>query len=285
MTYLPCRLCQSEMDSGVVCQTCVGGMMADLRALWATGDLHGFDTDLDITIAKMDVFARSGGGGKPSEAPMLIRDEASETRRYLHGMLATWCRVMMEPFPALPGPTCRTCDHRSCQAIRYVRGPQDTIASMAKWLHARSRDVRTAEWGDECVEQIRYAVSEVRKCIERPAERIYAGPCPDCGGKVYGLAGAAKAWCRQDGCDGEIEDPEARRDEAVKRAVAAAPERLVTAAEAAMASRALGRQVSDRAVRKMAAEGKIHAVPGSKPAKYRLGEIMDVLHRKERATA
>jgi len=286
MTYhLMCRLCSAEMDSGVVCSPCVGGMMADLRALWATGDVHGFDVDLDITIAKMDVFARSGGGGKPTEAPLLINDGASDMRRYLHGMLATWCRVMMELLPALPGPTCRSCDHRSCQAIRYVRGPQDTIASMAKWLHARARDVRTAEWGDECVEQIRYAVQEVRRCVDRPAERIYAGECPDCGGRVYGIAGAAKAWCRAEDCDGEIEDPEARRDAAVKRAVAAAPERLVTAAEASMASRALGKQVTDRAVRKMAAEGRIVAATSARPARYRLGDIMDVLHRKERATA
>ncbi|MFJ9558256.1 hypothetical protein ACIRPH_31000 [Nocardiopsis sp. NPDC101807] len=267
MTYhLSCRLCQSEMDSGVVCSPCVGGMMADLRALWATGDLHGLDVDLDIAIAKQSRFGGGGGGrGGGDEIPLLINEAASDVRRYLHSMLSTWCRVILGQCGGTP--------------------PADTIPAMAQWLHGQGVIIRSAEWGDECVQQIRYTVREVRRCVDRPAERIYAGECPKCAGKVYGLAGADWAWCRAEGCTGEIEDPEARRDAAVKEAVKAAPERLVTAAEAAMASRALGRQVSDRAVRKMAAEGKIHAVPGSKPAKYRLGEIMDVLNCKERATA
>ncbi|GAA0972637.1 hypothetical protein Q7689_00215 [Nocardiopsis tropica] len=266
MTYLLCRLCSAEMDSGVVCSPCVGAMMADLRALWATGDLHGLDVDLDIAIARQSRFGGGGGGrGGGDEIPMLIDDKASDVRRYLHSMLSTWCRVLL--------------------AQSGGKAPADTIPAMAQWLHGQGVLIRSAEWGDECVTQIRYVVREVRRCVDRPAERIYAGPCPDCGGKVYGLAGATKAWCRVEGCEGEIEDPEARRDAAVKRAVAAAPERLVTAAEAAMASRALGRQITDRYVRKLAAEGKIHAVPGSKPARFPLGEIMAFLDRKKTAAA
>ena len=267
MTYhLSCRLCQSEMDSGVVCSPCVGGMMADLRALWATGGLHGLDVDLDIAIARQSKFGGGGGGrGGGDEIPMLIDDRASDVRRYLHNMLSTWCRVILDQCGGTP--------------------PADTIPAMAQWLHGQGVIIRSAEWGDECVTQIRYAVREVRRCVDRPAERVYAGECPDCGGQVYGLAGADRARCRVEGCDGEIEDPEARRDEAVKRAVAAAPERLVTAAEAAMASRALGRQITDRAVRKMAAEGRIVAATSARPAKYRLGDIMAVLQHKERATA
>jgi len=265
MTYhLLCRCCDSEMDFGVVCQTCVGGMMADLRALWATGDLHGLDVDLDIAIAKQSRFGGGGGGrGGGDEIPMLIDDKASDVRIYLRSMLSTWCRVILDQSGGTP--------------------PADTIPAMAQWLHGQGVIIRSAEWGDECVTQIRYTVREVRRCVDRPAERIYAGECPDCGGKIYGLAGAPRAWCRTDGCDGEIEDPEARRDAAVKAAVAAAPERLVTAAEASMASRALGKQISDRYVRKLAAEGKIVAVPGSKPAKYPLGQIMAFLDRKKTA--
>lgn len=287
MTYhLLCRLCSAEMDSGTVCSPCVGGMMADLRALWATGDLHGLDEDLDIAIARQSRFGGGGGGrGGGDEIPMLIDDKASDVRIYLHSMLSTWCRVILDGAASLAGPACGDCRHRTCIAVRAGRQPEDTISAMARYLESQSLIIRVAEWGDECVTQIRYVVREVRRCVDRPAERIYAGECPDCGGKVYGITGADRAWCRAEGCDGEIEDPEARRDAAVKAAVAAAPERLVTAAEASMASRALGKQITDRYVRKLAAEGKITAVPGLKPAKFRLGDIMDVLHRKERATA
>lgn len=265
MTSLLCRLCAAELDHGTVCAPCVGALAADLRACWPTGDLHGLDVDLDITTAKMDVFPRSGGGSRPTEAPLPIRDKASDVRREFHSLLATWCRVILD-------------DHGG-------QTPADTIAGMARFLHGQTTIIRVAEWGDSCVEEIRDAVHQVRRVIERPAERIYAGPCPDCGQPVYGVADKDRAWCRREDCEGVVDDPQARREAAVRAAVAEAPGKTVTAAEAAMASRALGRPVTDRAVRKMAAEGRIRAVSAKRPARYRLGDIMAVLDRRTRATA
>lgn len=262
MTSLLCRLCEAEVDHGTVCAPCVGALAADLRACWPTGDLHGLDVDLDITIAKMDVFPRSGGGGRPTEAPLPINDAASDARRYLHSMLSTWCRVILDDHGGQP--------------------PADTIADMARYLHSQTTLIRVSEWGDECVEQIRSAVYEVRRVIDRPAERIYAGPCLECEAPVYGVAGRDKAWCRTEGCEGVVEDPQARREAAVRAAVEAAPGKTVTAAEAAMASRALGRPVTDRAVRKMAAEGKIRPVSTARPARFLLGDILAVLDKKAR---
>lgn len=285
MTSLLCRLDAAEIDHGTVCAPCVGALAADLRACWPTGDLHGLDVDLDITIAKMDVFPRSGGGGKPTEAPLPIRDKASDVRRHLHATLAGWCRVILDDAPEVYGPTCRQCDHRSCRNIRSTRTPADTIAGMARFLHSQTTLIRTAEWGDSCVEEIRAAVWQARRAVDRPAERIYAGPCPACEAAVYGIAGRDKAWCRTEGCEGVVDDPQARREAAVREAVAAAPGKTVTAAEAAMASRALGRPVTDRAVRKMAAEGKIAPVSTQRPARFLLGDILAVLDKKARVSA
>ncbi|WP_435110146.1 hypothetical protein [Nocardiopsis synnemataformans] len=282
MTSLLCRLCEAEVDHGTVCAPCVGALAADLRACWPTGDLHGLDVDLDITIAKMDVFPRSGGGGKPTEAPLPIRDDASDVRRAFHNLLAGWCRVILDGLPEVYGPTCRQCAHRSCRAIRAARTPADTIADMARYLHSQTTTIRVSEWGDECVTEIRDAVWQARRTVDRPAERIYAGPCPKCEAPVYGVADRDRAWCRREDCDGVVEDPQARREAAVREAVAAAPERTVTAAEAAMASRALGKPVTDRAVRKMAAEGRITPVSPKRPARYLLGDILAVLDKKTR---
>lgn len=284
MTILPCRLCEAELDHGTVCAPCVGALAADLRACWPTGDLHGLDVDPDIAIAKLAVFP-SDGGGRSSEPPLPINDTASNVRRHLHGMLSTWCRLILDELPEVYGPTCRQCDHRSCEAIRSTRTPADTIPSMARFLHSQTAVIRVAEWGDSCVEEIRSAVYEARRVIDRPGERVYAGPRPTCEAPVYGVAGRDRAWCSREGCDGVVDDPDARRDKAVRAAVAAAPEQTVTAAEAAMASRALGRQVTDRAVRKMAAAGKITPVGAGRPARYRLGDIMDALTSPRKATA
>lgn len=266
MTYhLLCRLCESDLDSGTVCSPCVGALAADLRALWATGDLHGLDEDLDIAITKQSVFATGGIRSAASETPLPINDHASDVRRELHGLLATWCRLILEEH----GGTC----------------PDDTIASMARYLRAQTSIIRVAEWGDECVVELRDAVRRARAAVDRPAERIYAGECPDCEGAVYGLAGYDTARCPREGCEGVVKDPEGRRDAAVRAAVVAAPDRQVTAAEAAMASRALGKAIGERAVRKLASAGRIVPVSTARPVKYRLGDIMDVVDGRLKATA
>lgn len=262
MTSLLCRLDAAEIDHGTVCAPCVGALAADLRACWPTGELHGLDVDLDITIAKLSVFPTGGGGRGSSEPPLPINDAASDVRRHLHTTLAGWCRVILDTHG---GQT-----------------PADTIADMARFLHSQTTLIRVAEWGDSCVEEIRAAVWQARRAVDRPAERIYAGPCPACEAAVYGIAGRDKAWCRTEGCEGVVEDPQARREAAVRAAVEAAPGKTVTAAEAAMASRALGRPVTDRAVRKMAAEGKIVPVTAARPARFLLGDILAVLDKKTR---
>ncbi|KOX10156.1 hypothetical protein ADL05_26130 [Nocardiopsis sp. NRRL B-16309] len=244
----------------MVCSPCVGALAADLRALWPTGDLHGLDTDLDIAIAKLAVFPSGGGGRGSSEPPLPINDTASDVRRHLHSMLSTWCRLLLDEHG---GDT-----------------PTDTIPSMARYLHSRTSIIRVAEWGEECVVELRGAVRRARAAVDRPAERIYAGPCPTCEGAVYGLAGYDSARCPREGCGGVVVDPEGRRAQAVRAAVEAAPDQRVTAAEAAMASRALGKAIGERAVRKLAAAGKITPVSTVRPVKYRLGDIMDVVDQK-----
>lgn len=258
--HLLCRLCSIEMDSGVVCPPCVGQLAADLRALWATGDLHGLDVDLDIAIAKQSKFAPSGGGGRTTEAPLPLNLDASDVRADLHSTLATWCRVILDTHG---GTT-----------------PADTIAAMAQYLHGQTAIIRTSEWGDECVDELREAVRRTRRAIDRPVEKVFAGTCPSCEMPVYGIADRESARCRTTDCGGVVEDIDARREASVQAAKEAAPGRQLTVAEAAMAARALGRPITDRGIRKAVAEGRLVAVAVKPKLLVRLGDVLDMTARK-----
>ncbi|MGW9637455.1 hypothetical protein [Nocardiopsis alba] len=259
--HLLCRLCDSEIDSGVVCPPCVGQLAADLRALWATGDLHGLDVDLDIAITKQSVFAPSGGGGRPVEAPLPLNLAASDVRADLHSTLATWCRVILD---AHGGATLA-----------------DTIPAMAQYLHGQVVVIRTAEWGDECVDELRDAIRRTRRVIDRPMERVFAGTCPTCSMPVYGQADRESARCRNAGCGGVVEDVEARREASVQAAKAVAPDKQLTVAEAAMAARALGRSITDRGIRKAVAEGRLAAAAVKPKLLVKLGDVLDMTARKK----
>lgn len=259
---LSCRLCAADIHHGTVCAPCVGALAADLRALWATGDLHGLDVDLDITIARMDVRPRTGSGGRPSEAPLLINDAASDIRRDLHACLAGWCRVLID-------------DHGT-------PAPADTIAAMAQLLHSQLAVVRVAEWGDSAIEEIRHHVARVRHIVNRSAERVFAGLCPDCANPVYAPSDHSWARCRVEGCEGRVDDIEERREASVCAAREAAPERRLSVAEAAMAARAMGHGVTDRGIRKAVAEGRIVPVAVKPKLVVRLGDVLGMAARKAR---
>ncbi|MFL1440416.1 hypothetical protein [Nocardiopsis protaetiae] len=250
---LTCRLCAADIHHGTVCAPCVGALAADLRALWATGSLHGLDVDLDITIARMDVRPRTGSGGKPSEAPLPINDAASDIRRDLHACLAGWCRILID-------------DHGAPV-------PADTIPGMARLLHSQIAVVRVAEWGDSAVEEIRSHVARVRHIINRPAERVFAGTCPECQNPVYAPADHTWARCRVDGCEGRIDDIEERREQTVAAAREAAPRQRLTIAQAAMAARAMGHPVTEQGIRKAVAAGRIAAFAG-RPVRVLLGDVL-----------
>ncbi|QVJ03042.1 hypothetical protein KGD82_13490 [Nocardiopsis eucommiae] len=258
--HLLCRTCGSEMDSGTVCPPCVGALAADLRALWASGPLHGLDVDLDIAIAKQARFAPSGGGGRPVEAPLPLNLDASDVRADLHSTLATWCRIILT---AHGGTT-----------------PADTIPAMARYLHRQTAIIRTSEWADEAVDELREAVRRTRRAIDRPVEMVFAGTCPTCEMPVYGMADRESARCRTTDCGGVVEDIDARREASVQAAKDAAPGRQLTVAEAAMAARALGRGITDRGIRKAVAEGRLAPV-SEKPLKVRLGDVLDMTARKK----
>ncbi|MBB5431365.1 hypothetical protein [Nocardiopsis composta] len=262
-----CTICAQPLgDTAYVCSPCVGTLTAALRAVHGDAHLHGLDADLDIALAKQAVFPRQPGGrSRSAEAPLPLNLNAAEAAAVLRSTLVGWVRVLLgedgAPLPA------------------------DTLSGTARWLEARVETVRHREWASECVDEVLAAVHQARRAVDRPAEWVYVGQCPQCGGRVFGGVDREAARCRAEGCDGEITDAEGHRQQRYRAAAQAAPDRAVTAAEGAMAARALGRPITERWIRKLAAAGRLEQVSAKRPARYRLGDIMDIADKTEKRTA
>lgn len=250
-----CNICAQPVgDQAAVCAPCAGTLKAALREVVGDDHLHGLAEDLDIAISKQHAFPSEGSRSRPAEAPLPIDTHASEAATVLRSTLVTWCRVLLDDHPD---------------------APDDTLPAMATWLESHAETIRHAPWAAECVDEICAAVHQARRATDRPPERVYIGQCPICEAAIYDRAGRATARCRTPDCDGEIEDPDTHRTMRARQAAAQAPDREVTAAEGALAARALGHSITDRWIRKLDETNGLSPVrPGERPARYRLGDII-----------
>ncbi|ASU83563.1 hypothetical protein CDO52_12880 [Nocardiopsis gilva YIM 90087] len=248
-----CEICEHPVgEQAYVCAACAGGMLAALRAVHGDAHLHGLDTDLDIAIARQGTRLPDTGAKRTKTASQIITEDitlpqalamggvdprASEAAQVLRGTLSTWCRVLIDEDGGHP--------------------PTGTLASMARWLGERTETIRHRAWAPECVDEVLAAVAQARRAVDRPPERVYAGECPQCSAPVYGVKGRDTADCRREGCDGIIEDPDARRADAAREAARLAPDREVTAVEAALVATAMGQRVTDRWIRRLDQMGRL----------------------------
>jgi len=147
---------------------------------------------------------------------------------------------------------------------------------MASWLEGQSEPIRQTDEAHEFVTEVTMAVGQVRRVVDNPAERWYAGPCDDCSQDLYARAGALLVTCE---C-GSTYDVQARRDWLLDQVT----DRLATPAEI---SRALGTlagvEVTTSVIRGLARRNRIRIYEGGR---YRVGEVLDrILERPARGRA
>lgn len=254
-----CHACGAPTgDAATVCLPCAGVLRRDLADICGTPRIHGIDLDLDIAIARAACWG--GDRTRPTEAPLFIDPRASEARTVLHSTLATWCRVLL--------------DERGGQT------PEDTLASMARWLGARVETIRHAQWGPELVDEVHAAVRQAYAAVDAPAPRAYLGPCPQCTHSLWASPRARTARCRTEGCDGEV-DVAAWWAELPQRA----GHLTAGATELADLVTALGRPLAAGTVWSWASRKRILPVPGTKPPRYRVRDALNLMMRDERMSA
>jgi hypothetical protein len=169
--------CDRPVGDGYVCQHCQDHLeraLGDVAALWE---------ELDTVLTKQARYAAAEF--RRGEQALPFNPVASELGYVLRNTLSTWCRLISEERgKALPDT--------------------DTPPAVAGWLLAHVVWLRHHRAGHEAVEEITSAVRAIRKAVDRPADRIYAGPCKDCGGDMYAKPDAASVDCRPCGLNYDV---------------------------------------------------------------------------------
>lgn len=166
----PCLVewCDRPVGDGYVCQYCQDRLeraLGDVPALWE---------ELDTVLTKQARYAAAEA--RRGEIALPFSPEASELGWVLRNTLATWCRLIAEE--------------------RGRDLPDDNPPAVAVWLLRHVTWLRHREFGNQAVEEVLSIVGKIRKAVDRPAPRIYAGPCQDCGSDLYGKPDAAWVECR-----------------------------------------------------------------------------------------
>lgn len=215
---------------------------------------RGLAYDLDIALTRQ---ARLGdrNGSRPTETPVPYDKRASDAAGNLKGILSGWARVIAEETGA--------------------DLPPDTLAGIAAWLRPRVGWMRHHPAAAEAHEEILDAVRQARRVIDRPADKLYAGPC-DCGADLYARPGAAYVECHNH------EQPIVWPVEDRRRwLLESAQEMLLTTTEISQALALYAMDASPEALRGYVKRDRLFRKGGDdrKPL-YRLGDVLDILARQ-----
>lgn len=170
--------CGHPVADGYVCQSCA------YRLERALGDVPALADELEVVLIRQARFGEHEGR-RSAETPLPFNPTASEIGWVLQNTFSTWCRLIAEERG-------RTLPDRG------------TSASLACWLLAHVEWLRHHRAGPEAVDEMISAVNQVRRVIDRPPEKVYAGPCADCGGDMYGRVGAVTVECRPCGLEYDV---------------------------------------------------------------------------------
>ena len=151
--------------------------------------------------------------------------------------------------------------------------PDDTMQAMALWLARHMDRVRQHEAAADILAEVTAAVREAVRVIDRPAPRVYAGPC-DCGTDLITKPGRTLVSCTACGATYGI----AERVEWMRTRL---DDHLGTAAYCAAILPGIGIHVTSGTIRVWAARGRLASHPGiprpsglpSLPT-YRLGDVI-----------
>ena len=214
----PCMVdwCDRPVAEGWVCQTCANRLeraLGDIPALWA---------ELDVVLTRQARYSDPEGRGGDKALP--FNPTASEIGWVLRNTLSTWCRLIAEE-------------------RGRVLPASDTPAAVAGWLLHHTTWLRHHRAGHEAVEEITSVVGKIRQAVDRPAERIYAGPCKDCNGDMYAKPDAATVACRPCGLEYDVAEMVAWMHSELRG-------KLVTAREATVLLGRMGLPVQQKTIDK-----------------------------------
>jgi hypothetical protein len=207
---MTCACGKPTRDDAYSCDEC-GDKTA--RAL---GDVPWLIDELEVTITKQRA-AIDGDGAASAETPLMYHLPAAEKRDALRHSLVTAVRFCVEEGVrnSDPGP----------------EWPEDNMTSMSRWLLWRVDGLALNDMGEEITRGVRDAVRACRHIIDKPPERAYAGPCPECKRDLYHRHDAAEVKCPGCGQRWDVAEVNEWMRERISTHLA---DRMVTAREGSM---------------------------------------------------
>lgn len=244
--------CPNPPMNGFLCRNCGEQLRRDLSAVpWLVKDLH-------VTISRQDRIGDATGrcGG---EKPLPLRLHAVEARRDLHATLAAWAQHLAGRFDGL------------------ARDTVWTEVRLAVYLLAHLDTANTDPAAGQLADEIGYATHTAHRAIDKPAERLFVGPCDDCALDLYVHPSRAEVECANPDC-ARIYDITTRRAWLLGKA----EDQLLTATALSRALPGLlQRPVTASFIRSLAYRGRLtqHPPLPDRPndPTYRLGDLLDVL--------
>lgn len=250
--------CGNPVQDATICARCTDALERDL------GDVPAFHAELEVTLTRQTAMGERSAS-KAAETPVYFHEGASEALVVMRSTLVGWVRTAVEEDGA--------------------EWPADTPEAMATLLMHRLNWLRRHEAADEAVDELKSMMGLVRRTVDRPQARWYAGPCGyevenrECPGELYAHVGAIQVTCPE--CS-EVYDVAARRDW-LKESTAAY---LGTAAEiSALCRHMLGDLVTAAMIRgyahrgSIAAHGEARDPRGRVAPLYKLGDVFTAAAR------
>lgn len=289
MTETTCDHCRKPTAGARLCQRCEQTLAVCLVNVAAYYD------DLGTVAAKQVRYgngvASKGSVGKEQPLPadgrfLTIDGDGTQVRYDTWATVVAWARVLMEEQPEIPGAACQHCLHLSCAQIRRRRWPRNSIRSMVAYFDRQWRYIARAEWVGAFLDEMLDCENRMRRLVDRPADRWYAGKCSAidddsaCPTELYALEGKPTITCPT--CQAQ-HDVRSRRE----FLLAEAKDYLVTASEAAGALLSwtdyggnetnLIKLIGKWRTRKRLADHGTEVVNGKDRPLYRLGDVQDLL--------
>lgn len=256
MTDTRCTTCPRFVpDVAFGCPACGADLAQRLD------ELAAILPEIGVTVTKQDRIGSGGARGTGAEVPLPYNDGASDRGRAIQGEVVTWARhVHGETGRMLPAaPSGSALARYLGQAVPWLRYQQS-------WpeVHAALRPL----------------AGTALRLVDRPADRIYLGPCSTPGGEggsvcradVYARPGAATGTCQACGTVHDVGESRTWLLDALEDV-------LARPAEIAGVLRGFGdRKVGYSTIAAYITSGRLvaHGEDGHGRPRYRIGDVLDL---------
>jgi hypothetical protein len=258
-----CGVCSSPTgDQGRLCRTHTDDLARDLHTV---PDLV---QELEVTRTRQARITAEKHGGRSAERPLPWNEHAAACASDLNTTINAWAL-----------DTSRLGEDERDQLAEHHYS--DT-AAVAAWLTRNLSTLRQHEEAGQAHDELTNAIREARRAVDRPLERVFAGPCgeptedgQECREDLYAGPGKATATCKACGAHHDMAERREWMLSCIEDQVA------YSGLLAGLVSN-LGVQIGSSTIRRYASAGRIKviSVDAKRRPLYRIGDVLDVFLKR-----